>query len=76
MHKFAKFAALSSLATLGSGCAGNIPTLIEKSSLCRHWTVQKVRKGDALSPKSAAEALARNESRVTYGCKKLENEAA
>lgn len=61
---------------LGSGCGGNIPTLIETSVLCQHWTVQKVRPGDKLTPKSAKEALERNEARPEYGCKKLENEAA
>jgi len=50
--------------------------MIETSALCQDWRVYKPRKGDRLSPQSAAELLASNESRVVYGCKKLANEAA
>ena len=61
---------------LGSGCATNTPILIETARLCEAWTVYKPRKGDSLSPKSAAQMLANNEARIVYGCKKLAEEAA
>ena len=76
IRRSAKFAAISALALLGSGCAQNMPTLIETAKLCEAWTVYKPRKGDLLSAKSAAQLLANNEARIVYGCKRLENEAA
>ena len=76
MHKFAKFVAVSSLIALCSGCSGNMPNLVNAEELCADWGVFKPRKGDRLTPESAAELLANNEARVVWGCKKLENEAA
>jgi hypothetical protein len=76
IKKCARSAVISALALLGSGCAQNMPTLIETAKLCEAWTVYKPRKGDLLSAKSAAQLLANNEARIVYGCKRLENEAA
>ena len=76
MPRYAKFASVLIATMLGTGCAGTTPRLIETSLLCQHWTVQQVRKGDKLSDESAEEALERNEARVIWGCKRLENEAS
>jgi len=76
MKTFVKFAALSLVMALGSGCAKNTVQLIETQSLCKDWTVYRPAKGDRLTDKSAEQLLESNEARVIWGCDRLENVAA
>lgn len=77
MHALIKFAAISALALLCSGCAGNMPTVTDAASLCKDWRVIKYRSADkAMDARTAAEILANNESRQVWGCAKTKNEAA
>ena len=76
MKRFVRYAALSLVMALGSGCAGNTVQLIETQSLCADWTVYRPAKGDKLTDKSAEQLLESNEARVVWGCDRLENVAA
>jgi hypothetical protein len=76
MKTFVKFAVLSLVLGLGTGCAKNTVQLIETQSLCQDWQVYRPRKGDKLTDKSAEQLLENNEARVVWGCERLDNTAA
>lgn len=77
MRSLKKFAIVSSLALLTSGCARSMPTVTDAASLCKDWRVVKYRPADkAMDARTAAEILANNEARQVWGCAKLKNEKA
>lgn len=67
-------------AMLQSGCglstSGASLTAAFTTSICESFRVYRPRKGDVLTPESAALLLGNNEARVAWGCAKLEDRAA
>lgn len=72
MRKFAKFAGVLTLALLGSGCAGSMPTVTDATALCADWRAYRPIRGDKLTNDSAKALLENNEARKIWGCHPLE----